>query len=370
MKKLPVFLCALCMICCGAFFTGCSSGPGYSETFAGTLSEHSYTSSNKAAEGFLSEELTGAAEKAEFVSYVKQRDMTKEQISGLDVSPLGETEQVVAAEVGNITYKTIQTSNYSYEATAESPQSNAVFTVYILEISRGESAQHEYRYYVPKSEPGQSLTNSYYKDLFNPEKYTDFTQKMTYTSTVSMGTSINKTAVVKVNANKALIETDEKYIYPNTSNWADMPSMDNHIVAYIEESAGNMSVWESSNNGTFNLTTVSQMSIAGITDIKSLPTLFLPGLDFSYYEKTSYGFKIKNKYLRYISASLGSLMGLETSVNAQLNFYVVEGRLYKIEETLKATYGIGSLNSTTTIRQDCIFTDYGTTVVNKPAGIE
>lgn len=372
MKKLLVFLSAVCIICCGVGFTGCSNEPNYSETFAGAISEHSYADKNEAAEGFLSEELTGEAGRAELVNYEKQRDMTEEQISGLNIQSLDQTEKVVAAEVVNITYKTAQNSYYSYAANEESQQDYAVFTVYILEISREGTTLHEFRYYVPKSELGQSLTSSYYKDLLNPEKYTNFTQRMTDTATSSFGISRSVTSVVKVDTDKAFLEQEEKYNYPNGLNWTGIPPQGSHILAYFEESAGNTFVWASNDGGeTYKHSTTAQTDIAGITDIKSLITFLLPNLDYSFYEKTDYGFKIKEKYLnKYLASSFGSLTGGDASVNAQLNFYVVEGRLYKIVGIATAEYGIGNTRSSTSQRQEYTFTDYGTTVVKKPAGIE
>ncbi len=367
MKKfLSVMLMIVMAMSIAVAAVGCGGNePTYSseDTFTGALSKEGYESEAKAVEMFLASEISGEAVKAELVGFEKKSDLSQEQIKELNTEDvLNEDDEIVSAQVVEVKYnkKEVEVSN-----TASQEDEYSVFTVYIIEISPSGKTVHEFRYYVPKAANGDVLTKSYYEDVLDPSKYVNCTQEYSNNTSVDMGgmtmnTNINYT--IKVADDKAFLSMH----LPNlTGAGLDAAYMD--LLGYFEYSEGNFVIWASQDNGTTYIKSqVNTFAPYGITDMKSFATMCMPKLDYSYFEKTDFGFKIQDGFVgKYISKSLAQ-MGYATDINAELLFYVKEGRIEKMVANVNGT--IGGVKYTG--HEELVYSAFGTTTVTRPAAIK
>lgn len=349
-----------------------------SDTFKGALSETSYESETNAVKGFLATEISGEVVTATLQDVETKKELSKTEIAALETEDvLEEDDEIVSAKEVEVKY-TRTKSSVRPTAAAPAPEDDYfVFTVYILEISPHGSTVHVYRYYVPKAERGDVLTRSYYDDVLDTSKYTNCTQEYTndFLMPTMSPTSMSITEAkgqnsysIKVADNKAFIKM---HVY-DSANWegaGEIPYSD--ILGYFEEQDGNFSVWMSTTgeNGYVKSPFNPFMSY-GITDMASFATLCLPKIDYSYYEKTSYGFKVQEDFLNeYLGKALNQAISAGASVSAELKVYVQDGRIVQLKASNKVTMAAGGITVTISSQESLVFKDFGTTVVTKPATI-
>lgn len=82
-KILALLLVAATAVACLAF-TACGD-PAPSETYTGTVSEQSYTSSEEAANAFISNEIASSTDVAVYSGSNKEKDLTEEEVEVLNV---------------------------------------------------------------------------------------------------------------------------------------------------------------------------------------------------------------------------------------------------------------------------------------------
>lgn len=357
MKKLAKFAIAALLTASMAIgFAACGTS-GNVDTFAGALSEESYDSQETAVEAFLENEISGDAVQAELQDIKEVGDLAAEEVAALDTADvLDADDTIVSAKIVEVSYTRV-TSNVMALA-AETDDDVFVFTVYVLEITPAGTTVREFRYYVPKAENGDVLTRSYYDDVLNPEKYVNCTQKYTAKST-SMGVSVNIEYLILCANDKATLQMK----IPDMSA-SVMSIVYTDIYGYFEDGES-FKAWLSTDKGeTYTVAPTGSFSQYGVTDMASFATLCIPDIDYSYFEKTSYGFKIQESFLEtYIGATLGYYGG--TDVSAELKFYVKDGRLSEMKSKVSANMQGYKTTSTETVT----FSNFGTTVVTRPASI-
>lgn len=363
MKKLLVVLTLTTVLTFSFCMFGCSEKKDDygTDTFVGAISEETYESDEDAVKGFLENEISGEAVKAELVNFEQKKELSKSQIGQLAVDKLEEDEEIVSAKEVKVTYKRNDSGRV-----AQSEDNYFEFTIYVLEITSHGTELHTYRYYVPKANVGDVLTRSYYDDLLNPEKYINCTQE--YTSVAKQGSiEITQNYLIKIAENKAFINLH--IVNPNSTGF-NIEYMD--LLAYFEydDDANELKIWASNDNGaTYILGSNYSFASLGVTDIKSLSTMCIPKIDYSYYIKTDFGFKISEDFLnKYISKVYGYD---NDSINADcnLNVYIQDGKIVKMESdnsiTIKQGFSMTIKNS-----ESLEFKDFGTTSVEKPANIK
>lgn len=353
MKKFLAAVALTVIFCSIAVFSACGKkNEEYSETFEGSVSEESYSTKEDAASAFVENELAGKAFYANLVDYEKTEDLNSEQIDELAIDEeLKET--VVAVEKVKISYTK---QDIARAATPAAETENvSVFYIYIIILAPdGELVDiREYRYYVPLSENGNTLTKSYFDDLFDASKYRNCTQ--TYKVSAIAGI-VSGGYVVKVADNKGSIVIDSSYTSANFSE------------GYFEQNNGSFNSYLKI-SGNWNRGYLEVLSIGGsnrISNISQFATMCLPNkIDYSWFEKTDYGFKMKEDLLNiYIQDALkDSGYSNADNISTSFNVYVKEGRVDKISTTIQVDLKIIKTNIQT---EEMVFSDFGTTVVTKP----
>lgn len=361
MKK---FLSVLLMIVMAMSITvaavGCRNE--YSETFIGAISQESYETDKGAVEAFLEIELSGAAATAELVDFEKKSTLSEKEIGELKTEgALEEGDTIVSVDVVDVSYK----KKEDVSSTASSDEDVSVFTIYIIVISPQGVTEYEYRYYVPKAVEGDALTRSYFEDVLDPSKYENCTQEYSsksQTKTGGMTVNIDQTYTIKTTkeaASIALHVIDPRSI--GSVTYMDVFG----FFGYDEDH--NFKVWLSTDNGATYISAPSNaFAQYGVTNMESFVKMCLPKLDYSYYEKTDYGFKIQDSFIgKYVKMALSSI-GVDADVEAELQFYVKEGRIVRMASNLSASYS--GIN--TTVNEEVVFSEFGTTTVTKPQAID
>ena len=368
MKKFAKVVLAL-SLALGCVFTlaACKKEQKPTDTFMGALSTESYKSEEEAIEGFLANEISGEAVQAKLEDYEEKGDLSSKQIDGLVTEGvLDSDDKIISAKEVEVQYSR---ENKTRDV-APASEEYYVFTVYVVVVSPKGSQTYEYKYYVPIAQNGDVLTRSYYADVLDPAKYTNCTQvyKMSLKANIGGTSDINMsmTYTVKIDGNKMFLDID---------------MMGQKITGYFEydENSKTMNAWVSA-NGIYNKAPEGYFENYGLTDIDSFVSMNLPAFDFSFYEKTDFGFKLQDEFLdAYLEDALNSTLGdvgtisENAKVDATLDLYVSEGRLSKMLSSI--SYSIsGSMDGVTLSESieetlSVEFTDFGTTEITRPAGI-
>ncbi len=364
MKRIVAIAIAIVAVLSFTFcMTACGSKYG-DDTFEGALSETSYETQEDAVKGFLSNEIAGAAAGANLVDFEEKKELAAEEIDQLVLGDVAK-ESIVSAKEVEISYSR---NSIRSVAARESEEDCFIFTVYILEISPAGAKVHEFRYYVPKAKNGDALTKSYYEDILNSEKYVNCTQE--YNSKVKVmggGTSISyeQKYVIKVAGNKALMEM--KIVDPNALEYMKIEYI--NIKGYFEydEETETFKTYISKDGSSFTLDFTNMFAKYGVTDMKSFATMNIPKIDYSYYEKTDFGFKIQEEFLnKYMGDAVGQIAP-GSEVDCVLNFFISGGKIGKLEATTSLTVDAGyNVKVTTENKETLVFKDFGTTVVETP----
>lgn len=364
MNRIVAITIALVTVLSFAFcMTGCGGIKYGNDTFEGALSETSYDNQEDAVKGFLSNEIAGEAAGANLVDYEEKKELTTEEIDQLVLGDVAK-ESIVSAKEVDISYNRDSIRSVSSK---ESEEDCFVFTVYILEISPAGVETHEFRYYVPKAKNGEALTRSYYKDLLDSEKYVNCTQEYVNKGKSTLGgksISFEQKFVIKVAGNKAYMEM--KVINP-TSLASNKITYFN-INGYFEydEETDTFKTYLSMEGSPFTLDHSNVFGQYGVTDMESFATMNIPKIDYSYYEKTDFGFKIQEEFLnKYLGASVGTIAP-GSEVDCELNFFVSGGKIGKLEANSRIAVDANGMKVVTESKETLIFKDFGTTVVETP----
>lgn len=170
-KLLATILIALLAMSCLLAFVGCNSNDEeYGDTFVGAISQSTFESVEDAVKGFLEEEISGQAFVAEYVGYTKTADLSKDEI---DVLKIDEEikKDIVSVERGEVEY--IEQFNKESELLTKLASETCKRIVYIVRyVKNGEKL---YRFYIPVAVEGETLTYSEYKNIFDIDKFMNFT---------------------------------------------------------------------------------------------------------------------------------------------------------------------------------------------------
>lgn len=366
MKRIMAVAIALVTLLAFSTFgmTACNGSSYGDDTFEGAISKASFTTEEDAVKGFLSTEISGEAVDATLVDYEAKKDLSETEIADLALGEI-KTNEVISAKEVEIKY--VRDSIYDYSADSDEEEDYFVFTVYVIEYSRAGAEVHEFKYYVPKAKNGDVLTRSYYEDLLSSEKYLNCTQE--YVSTIkssTMGITMNaeQTFTIKVAGDKASLTM--KVINPTSAVTGNITY--NYIDGYFEydKETDKFTTYLSVNNGEYTLDTSNIFLQYGIYDMNSFAAMNIPKIDYSYYEKTDFGFKIQEAFLnKYMGDALGSVVP-GANLECYLNVYVSGGKIGKMESYAHAEMSISGISTESTNSETLIFKDFGTTTVETP----
>ena len=153
------------------------------------------------------------------------------------------------------------------------------------------------------------------------------------------------------------------------------------IYGYLEEDAYGDIVCYVRENENEPWTRGSMISI-GFSSMEELVPFYNQYLDYSYFSKTPYGFALEDEnarqyFMQAFDELSGSISGVDfgsDGVDMVARYYVQDGALTgaQTDATISAEISEGgqTANMTVTVDSTMTCTNYGTTVVERPSGID
>ena len=374
MKKFAIFASALMLAVAAIGLAGC--GGHYSETFAGKLSADGYSSADTAAAAFLENEIAAEDTAVAFVSYTRTGDISDKEMEEFDLGDV-KAEEISSKEWGKIAYTASARASAQADPLAEQTDGQLQVTVGMFKI--GDA----YRYFVPLASTGEMISKSYYESVFDAAKYknctTSYTMTLSYDVTdgnQSMNMKLETETTMKITESVAMMEL---WMGGNiNAPGASQKIEDVKITYYLVEDDDSITAYfEDEEDGSWH-----SIPFEGAASWDELYGVQLKNfLDYSYFEKTSTGFKLApikfNKYVKnYILSSENSSLSLDfsfdanTSFDGEANYYVTEGRLSEATVKIAASYsvqgGVGASDIKISVSGSNKFYDFGSTSVTLP----
>ena len=347
---------------------------GVSETFTGVVSTESYETANEAAAAYVETEIVGT-DGAKIEAMESKASYAGEQIAVLDI-PAELTAGAEAVEEIEVEYSVAE----GYMSAASS--STKKVKVYVIKYTT------DWKYYTPCPETGDTISKSYYDSVFNMEKYKNCTFDMNmemdmsvkvsgggYSQKISLG--IEMSQFVQYSENAIYIEQTA-----STTGLAALGGEDvsTSICGYFEMVDDSILCYVQMDGGTWyegDLTTI------GFSSLEELTPFYDQYLDFTYFQKTNFGFQLADEQAeKYIDLtlrqdeSMGELIamfGEGFGIDMFVKYYVSDGVLSGMRMDLNMDAKMVEDGMTMTLKADTITTmtctNYGTTVVQKPASI-
>ena len=347
---------------------------GVSETFTGVVSTESYETANAAATAYVETEIVGSSG-AKIEAMESKATYESEQIAALDI-PAELTAGADAVEEIEVEYSVAD----GYISAASS--STKKVKVYVIKYAT------DWKYYTPCPETGATISKSYYDSVFNMEKYKNCTFDMDMEMDMSVkvsGGGYSQKLSIGIEMSQ-FVQYSESAIYieqtASTKGLAELGGEDafSSICGYFETVGDSILCYVQIDGGTWyegDLTTI------GFSNLDELTPFYDQYLDFTYFQKTNFGFQLADEQAeKYIDLtlkqdeSMGELIamfGENFGIDMFVKYYVSEGVLSGMRMDLNMDAKMVEDGMTMTLKADAITTmtctNYGTTTVQKPAGI-
>ena len=354
---------------------------GTSETFTGVVSEYEYYSADEAAEEYVHREISGD-------DYVTVNSVI---LRNGAVEPSGIIPEELLSGSDLVEMYEVEFTRPSYAAVSSGVQAVSSYEngnserAFVYVIRYGEN---KWRYYTPMPGNGDLLNHSYFKSIFDSEKYNNCTFEIvrtTKTSTFGFTASTSTiTWLMKIADGKFYLEqtVETSAFFQNNvqkTNFYLEATADGDAKCYIQENGGE---WEYRPN-----TTVAFYNGLYVIDTVDEFTPFFDHSEFSstYFEKTNYGFEVPEEkgkdyfmdtyYWRELSRALRSegiyVYDEDTEVEKlYAEYFVQEGALTGMRMNGKVTFTDESEGITLkfTYETDYVakITNYGSTVIESP----
>lgn len=330
-----------------------AAGLTCSETYTGALSARSYTDAQSAVSAYIANEISASAT---VISSEKTADLTEDEIGAL---PLTSEQKagLTSAEVYTVTYSNSASAVAKASYAAADSANTKTRRVFLLVING------EVFYLDPLPETGDELSKSYYDSILGYENYQNCTITQVATVTASaQGQSIQAVAsqTVKFDDGKVWYEATVLTAYQDNIQTVTQ-------YAYIEETGSGVIAYVSSDNMNWQRAYLQLQDGTVVTSLSDL--LIICAYDYSYLEKTDLGFTIKQDYFQeYVNSALQQYAGATVST-AAVYYYVSEGVVVRAYSRIAASLTVQDVTMSIEADSDANVTDFGTTVVETPAGI-
>lgn len=346
---------------------------GVSETFKGSVSAVEYDTAEEAASAFVVEEVIGEKE-ANIVSAESKGELDSAAITALNI-PEEYSEGILAVEKYEVEYSVLAGGDEAVSG------ENTKVTVYIIKY------EGAWKYFTPAPVTGETITKAYYDSVFNSDKFKNCTYKnetsMEMLIDVSGGgqsqsieLTITMTQLMKFSEGKIYLEqicTTES----NDPMYAEMIDIGDDMKAYFETVDGNMVcyVWQ---NNQWVRGSVHASGFGSLSDLTPFNDQYI---DYSYFTKADFGFKLADENAdRYVeqlfsavSNMASSMGGGDLDMDMYAEYYVADGALTGMRMDLELNMEMSesgySMEFVTDAYSTIVCSNYGTTVIDRPAGI-
>ena len=347
---------------------------GVSETFAGSVSTVEYETAEAAASAYVVEEVVGQKE-ASIVSAESKGELDSAAITALNI-PEEYSEGILAVEEYEVEYSVLAGGDEAVSG------ENTRVTVYIIKY---ESA---WKYFTPAPIVGETITKAYYDSVFNSDKF----KNCTYENVTSMNMVIDVSAEgysESIELTLTLtqrIKFTEGKIYleqtcateANDPTYADMVDIGDDMTVYLETVGDEIVCYTLNPGGQWSR---SNIYISGFGDLSQLAPFHDQYIDYSYFTKADFGFKLADenadRYVEQLFSAVSqmaqSMGGGDLDMDMYAEYYVADGALTGMRMDLELNMEISesgaSMDFVTTANSTIVCSNYGTTVVERPAGI-
>lgn len=343
---------------------------GVSDTFKGAVSEDSYETAEEAASAFVCEEVVGDSE-VTIVNAVSKGEVDADSAN----IPEELSEGIVSVEEYEVEYSLNKDASFLSEG---ADKNTSKIKVYIIKY------ESEWKYFAPAPITGETISKSYYDSVFNSDKYKNCTYKMDMT----MEMKVNATAMgesqsieMTMGVSQLVKYAEGKIYFEITSSMSSsMPELmgnsgNSTIKAYIEEENGVLVCYADIGDGEGWRKT--ELGMVGFSSLEELAPFYDQYIDYSYFTKTDYGFKISDEnaaqFISEIYSDLLFMYDESFKIDMFAEFYVSDGVLSGMRMDMGMDINVSEQGSVATGTTDIVAittcTNYGTTVVEKPAGI-
>ena len=296
---------------------------GVSETYQGAVSTQSYNTASAAAQAFVQEEVVGE-QTATVVNTKSNGELSQQQINDLNLPKEIQTG-ILSVEKMEVEYTLGATS---YTSTPESQ--NKTIVVYVIRYADA------WKYYTPAPITGETISKSYYNSVFNQEKE----QNCTMTTT----TSINVNVMLVINADVTMTQTVQhdngKILLEQKMTISALGEEQSEYVGLYLETVGNGIECNAKTSET-EPWQKAQLNKVGFNSVDELAPFYDSYLDYSYFVKTDYGFRMTDdnaqQYIREtleqedtIKQYLSQLNDL--NMDLFIKYYVSEGVLTGVRQ--------------------------------------
>ena len=344
---------------------------GVSETYIGGLSNESYGSADEAAEAFVVNEVIGSNTASVSGVSPKQTLTVSEATSIIPREVMG--NDALEVQLLEVTYEvynnnaSVNTSGYTNVDTLDTTRR---IDVYVIKY------EFDYKYFTPCPKTGDTITQDYYNSVFNAEMY----KNCTFVSTTEM--SVDVTADGQSQKADFVITQTIKYADGKillsqtvTGDTSMLGLANSNFQAYMEEVDGSMRIYvKMGSDSSWVEGNLYQIGFKSIDELTPFATSYL---DYTYFNKTDYGFALTGenakKYFMAAFESMGaSVSGMLDSMNIDMfaEYYVKEGVLSGARTEANVEFDMSvqgySASAKEYVKAVTTCTNYGTTVVNKP----
>lgn len=341
---------------------------GASETFIGEISDMAFTSKDAAVNGFLSLEITGHSP-AKVHEVNTKAVLDEEAINKLDI-PAEDKEGIVEVEEVEVTY---EETSFRYSSKDGDNEVKKV-TVIIIKY------ETNWKYFAPAPITGESISKSYYNSVFDSEKFKnctyvyemelDMDMKASYQGeSQSASMKMSATQEVKYAEGKIFLNTTMSYAMEGVGGFNEEET----VCAYIEEVDGILYCYIKK-NGEWQATNLINIGFHNLDELAPFANDYL---DYTYFTKTDFGFKLDEENAQnyidqvFAEAGIGDMLGggnLDMSMYAEyyVNQGALSGLLLKAKMNMNASESGVSVKMNGNITAKATCKDYGTTTVEKP----
>ncbi len=345
---------------------------GVSDTYVGAVSDNTYNTVSDAAAAYIDDQIVGYSYYS-IVNTTEGVELTTDEIRALQLSN-EDTRGMISVETVDVTISgsdsySMKNTNSSGIASLATLNNERTVKVYIIKYDNG------FKYFSPCPITGETITRSYYDSVFNSDKYVN----CTYTTTSTVEEEISVIAFLKI---KVTVETsqiirfteDAIYIEQKTKASPSIFGENTEICAYVfEDEYGSMECYVSEDGEEWNPGSLSTVGFSSLEDLTPFKDQYL---DYSYFNKTDYGFELaeenSKKYVDQTLSSLDTSMFDELTMDMFAKYYVCEGTLsgMRTEVFLDSSVSTGEEDQELSIKAYAVnemkITDCGTTVVERP----
>lgn len=361
-------------------------GGSTSETFKGALSEDTYYSVENAAIAYVEQEIAGESY-AEIINVESKATFTPGNV---------DTEIPYEFLVGADSVEKVEVSYDISDATAmtlsSKSGSNQKIVVYIIKYGP------DFKYFTPMPTTGSTVSKSYYNSVFDAEKYENCTFETTMTADASVkmksqGENIDMTMTLEMY--QLVKHADDRiYLEQRMSTVMKMPveyggnqTNTQTLYAYLEEVNGSLVCYVKLNE--YDNWQRGYLHTIGFSNLEELKPFHDQYLDYSYFEKTDYGFVLQDKnaeaYFEQAFADVTDQLGSITSmlgdaqmdVDMAVKYYVVDGALWGMQSkgTVTMDMDMSTMGANVSVNLvedvDCVgkVSNCGSTVVDRPESL-